>query len=201
MVSPLCSLYLLGAAECPTPQGFVRLLGHPHSFCFLNYRVDLGEAHFPLRPTVKWATEQTTRCGIWNRRRVLCRNFCNILTLITIAWRDYSLRAPSLSTCAEGACQRLTLKDEAKSPSGRPPRLMSVRCLLIISAGQSGNERGDFVPGFANDDRFTALYLVRLQIQTCWSSIHDYRESDSAGRSFDAARFTSDRLSCNTCAV
>jgi len=72
---------------------------------------------------------------------------------------------------------------------------------VIISASESANKRGDFVPGFACDDRLTVLDLVRLQIQTCRGSIHDYRKSGGARRSLDAARFDLDRLDRNTGAI
>jgi hypothetical protein len=72
---------------------------------------------------------------------------------------------------------------------------------FIISAGQSANKRGDFVPSFAGDDQLTVLDLVRVQIQICRSSIHDYRESGGARRSVDATGFKLNRLGCNTSAV
>jgi len=69
------------------------------------------------------------------------------------------------------------------------------------SARQQADKCGDLVPGFASHDRLTVLDLLRLEIQSCRCSIHDYRKSGNAGWSLDAPGSTSDRLRCNPSAV
>jgi hypothetical protein len=93
-------------------------------------------------------------------------------------------------------------------PTATAPHLDSTgSCLplangvIFISTCESADKRSDFVPGFANYDQLTVLDLVRLEIQTCWSSIHDYRKSGNSGWSLDAPGSTLDRLGCNTSAV
>src|SRR5271168_3034055 len=66
---------------------------------------------------------------------------------------------------------------------------------------QTADERGDFVPGFADDDRLAVLDLTRQQIQICRGSIHDYRQSGDAGRRLDAPGSTLDDLGRDTGAV
>jgi hypothetical protein len=73
--------------------------------------------------------------------------------------------------------------------------------VIYISTCQPTDKRSDFVPGFASYDQLTVLDLVRLEIQSCRSSIHDYRKSGNAAWSLDTPGSTLDRLGCNTSAV
>src|ERR1035438_732232 len=73
--------------------------------------------------------------------------------------------------------------------------------VIFISTCQPADKRSDFVPRFASYDQLTVLDLVRLEIQSCRSSIHDYRKSGNAGWSLDAPGSTLDRLGRNTSAV
>jgi len=71
----------------------------------------------------------------------------------------------------------------------------------FISACQSGNERRDFVPGFARYNQLAFLNLGGGEIQGGWSCIHDNRKSGDTARSLEAPRPTLDRLGFNTGAI
>ena len=71
----------------------------------------------------------------------------------------------------------------------------------FVSACQSGDKRGDFVPGVARYDRLTFLDLARREIQSGRSCIRDNSKSGDAGRSLEAPRLTLDRLGFNTGAI
>jgi hypothetical protein len=70
-----------------------------------------------------------------------------------------------------------------------------------MSACHSADKRSDFVPRLARYDQFTVLDLVRREIQSGGSSIHDDRQSGDAGRGFEAPGPALDRLGFNTGAI
>ncbi len=73
----------------------------------------------------------------------------------------------------------------AQSPPAFGRQLPLANGVSPISTYQPTDKRSDLVPSFAGYDQLTLLDLVRFEIQSCRSSIHDYRQSGYAGRSLD----------------